>query len=77
MNETLYGMRVFASDLAVSTTVKWLVKKHPTRKRRKAWGVHRVEVKTPCVFQTPMGFFMHPTLIAQLKREKHEHTFRP
>lgn len=71
------GIPIFTNPLAVQVTSYWEVQKHPTRKRRKCWKSVRVEVRNPCAYQTPMGIVMHPTLYAKLKREVHEHVFRP
>lgn len=70
----LHGIQVYSSPLAEIISSHWEVKKHPTKKRRRSWRPVRIEERKPAVLQTPMGLFMHPTLLAQLKPELGKHT---
>lgn len=70
----LYGIRVYSSPLAEHVSHHWEVKKHPIKKRRRSWRPVRIEVRKPVAHQTPMVIFMHPTLLAQLKRELGKYT---
>lgn len=75
MSLNFYGLRVFESAWAVTLSWKWVVRKHPTPKRRKRWAPVRMRVETPCAYETPMGVVMHPVLFAQLKA--HGNYFQP
>lgn len=71
---TFNGIPVFSHPLAEHVSRHWEVKKHPIKKRRRSWRPVRIEVRKPVAYQTPMGIFMHPTLLAQLKRELGQYT---
>jgi hypothetical protein len=66
------GVRIHTSQHAVKLTYRWEVHRHPIAKRRRGWRVVRVEERTPCVFKTPSGLFMHPVLFAKLKQAMDE-----
>lgn len=76
MSFNFNGIRVFESAHAIQLSWKWEVRKHPTPKRRNRWEPVRVMVETPCAYETPLGVVMHPTLLAQLKGQFHEHIFK-
>ncbi|MBO9679513.1 MAG: hypothetical protein J7556_14825 [Acidovorax sp.] len=69
----LNGVKVFTSPLAVKQTWKTEVRKHPAEKRRRRWAVVRFAVETPCVIQTPLGLFVHPSIYAQFRKQAHEY----
>ncbi|WKL16591.1 hypothetical protein QYQ99_03275 [Comamonas testosteroni] len=71
---TFNGIPVFSHPLAERVSHHWEVKKHPTKKRRRSWRPVRIEERTPVAYQTPMGIFMHPSLLEKLKRELGQYT---
>ena len=60
------GVRVFESDFA--TTTKWVIEKHPIKKRRRGWRPVRKTV--PGCWQIGADFYMHPALFAKLREVK-------
>lgn len=60
------GVRVFESDFA--TGIKFVVEKHPIKKRRRNWRIVRKQV--PACWQMSGDFYMHPVLFAKLREAK-------
>ena len=75
MQQTLLnGIPAYSSPLAEIVSHSWGIKKHPIKKRRRSWRPVRIEERKPAAYQTPVGIFMHPTLLAALERELGKHT---
>lgn len=60
---SIAGVRVFESDFAI--TIKWMIEKHPIKKRRRNWRIVRKEV--PGCWQMGGDFYMHPVLFSKLR----------
>lgn len=60
------GVRVFESEFA--TNIKWVIEKHPIKKRRRNWRISCKQV--PGCWQMGGDFYMHPVLFAKLSEAK-------
>lgn len=57
------GVRVFESSFA--TSIKWVIEKHPIKKKRRGWRVVRKTV--PGCWKVGDDLYMHPVLLAKLR----------
>lgn len=65
--DNIGGIRIFVNPLCEKLTVWHTVERHPIKKKRRGWTVRRNERRDPCIFKTPQGIYMHPTLYEQLR----------
>lgn len=67
--QTLYGMTVRASPLAVKQVAYWEVHKHPIPKRRRGWAAVKLYREEPVAYVMAGVAFVHPSIYEKLKRE--------
>ncbi len=63
------GIEIIPHQLAREVRDEWRVERHPFPKKRKQWRVVKHHVDRPGCFQIGTKLFMHPDLVAQLRKE--------
>lgn len=69
MNSLFAGLGVVKSPTAVVPEEKWVVRKHPSPKRRRQWSVRRESNMVPGVIRLGRMLYVHPEIYDEfLKR---------
>lgn len=63
------GLNIVSHPLAVSVRFESRVERHAIKKRRRNWRVVKHRIETPCAYQSGSTLYMHPSLVAELKRQ--------